>query len=80
MQLHAQNSISIGLLDVLFTSELTLGIMRGTDTHIPTRDLIARLVRFSQDVAYIKALIAAALPINYDATHLRASPPWSRAR
>lgn len=70
MQLRNQCPIPIGLLDLLFTSELTLEVMRGTDTHIPTRDLVARVVRFSRDVAYIKGLIAAALPTNYDSDTL----------
>lgn len=74
MERHEQRPIPIGLLDLIFTSELTLEIMRGTDTHIPTRDLIARVVRFSQDVAHIKGLIAAALPANYDSDTLGSVP------
>ncbi|MBN9451757.1 MAG: hypothetical protein J0I42_07370 [Bosea sp.] len=66
MQLRGQRPIPIGLLDLLFTSELTLEVMRATGTHIPTRDLVARIVRFSQNFDYIRELIAAALPTDYE--------------
>ena len=65
MQLRVQRKIPLAMLDILFGSEQILAIMRGSGTHIPALDIIARLVPFTQDVDRIKAIIAAALPVNY---------------
>lgn len=70
MQMRTQRKVSLALLDVVFGSEQILAIMRGAGTHIPALDIIARMVPFTQDVDRIKAIIAAALPVNYEGNTL----------
>lgn len=66
MQLRCQNTaVKLGLLDVIFASELVPQLMSGHATHAPARDLIARIARFTTDVGYIKAIIGSVLPAGY---------------
>lgn len=71
MQLREHGKIALGLLDVVFTSPLTLDVMSGAGTHEPARDLIATIVAYNQDADYIGSLIAGALPANYAGNTLK---------
>ena len=54
-----------GLIREVFTSEFTPQLFGGADTHEPALRLSAQLVRYTEDDAFIEAVIKGALPEAY---------------
>ena len=57
--------IPIGLIEAVLSTTHAAGLMAGRETHVPALHFVGELVPFTQDVPWIREIVAGYLPADY---------------